>query len=117
VSKYRWVQHKVHRAVIKWTQKDREGCLEDDCQRVIDVKRGLRPLKEYLWMDSSEKPRGRQVEVSTERGAEHRFEVWVPVVARRLMEAMVAPRKFLVWDLALGRGAETSGSSPALRLC
>ncbi|KAK0747097.1 hypothetical protein B0T18DRAFT_391425 [Schizothecium vesticola] len=117
VSKHRWVQHKGYRAVTKWTQKDREDCLEDDCQHVIDVKRGPRPLKEYLWMDSSEKPLGRQVEVSTERGAEHRLEVWVPVVTRRLMEAMVALWTFLVWDLALGRGAETPGSSLALRLC
>jgi hypothetical protein len=116
VSKRRWAQRKGYRAVTKWTQKDWEDSLDDACQRVINVKRGLRPLNEYLWMDSSETPLGKQVEVSTERGAEHRFEVWVPVVTRRLMEAMVALWTFLVWDLALGRGAETPGS-PALRLC
>lgn len=112
VSKNRGVQHKGYRAETKWTEKDLKDCDAED--GLIEVRRGLKELKEFLWTDSSEKVLGRQVKVSTERGAEHQFEMLVPVVTRRFMEALVALWTSLVWDQELDKGVETPASSPEL---
>lgn len=112
VSKNDGVQHKGYRAETKWTPKDLEDC--DAEEGSIEVQRGLKELKEFLWTDSSEKVLGRQVKVPTSRGAEHKFEMLAPLVTRRFMEAMVALWTSLVWDLELDRGHETHASSSEL---
>lgn len=112
VSKHWGVQHKGYRAETKWTEKDLEDCDSED--GAIEIQRGLRALKEFLWTDSGEKVLGRQVEVSTSRGAEHKFEMLAPVVTRRFMEAMVALWTSLVWDQELERGTKKHRSSPEL---